>query len=475
MGRAGKRPAKRYGGVNLKKVWIGLSIACVLIGVIGTAEDVMSGTSFDEAGVILVFFGFFAALFAWLAWLWRIRSPLKRTSEQLGAMANTIKANSEANRKLSKPLKRRMWRYRIAGAIVAIAGVWMWVAGDWETVWIAVGTVVLIIGGAVFMMGSPSDYNSGTDAMTMIGFDRKFKIEEFYQAFKEVDTPLGSAWLGRFISSPYDSLIFGPDTGGQYIYFYLNGSGNTGYIGYSFLKNFISERLAEPIYPPKEDLGEDTAGHLCYHTDVFFFRDWLKECIEQYARTGQPLPFKDSNPSEVYTFTENFKLTGQNFEVRDAYQNTVYIVDGTFPLVNLRIFDIDENEIFRMTKEIGHALATYSFYYKGEPYGVLEKQFTFVRDKFAMNTKDGKLELIEYAGTVGHNFRVMMNGRLIGAIMDNMDITIRNVLWDNSFLVVFEKEYLPLVTAMAVMVTRELARDEEGGLTNRTGGITDIV
>ena len=148
--------------------------------------------------------------------------------------------------------------------------------------------------------------------------------------------------------------------------------------------------------------------------------------------------------------------------MQDAQENTVYIVDGTIPLINLYLYDTQENEIFRMTKEIGHALATYRFFYKGEPYGVLEKQFTFVRDKFAMDIKDGKLELIEYAGTIGHNFRVMLNGQMIGAIMDNMDITIENVIWDNAFLIVHEKKYLPLVTAMAVMVARELARDEDG-------------
>ncbi len=459
----------------MKKVWMGLSIASALIGVIGTAADMMSGSSFDDAGVMLLFFGLLTIFFAWLAWLWRIRSPIKRTAEQLGAMADTVKANSKVNRALPKPLKRRMWKYRIIGTAVAIVGVWTWLAGNWSIFWIAIGTVVLIAGIGIFMMGSPSDYNSATDAMLMIGFDRSQSIEDICRAFSEIQTPLGSAWMGRFRSSPYDSMIFGPDTRGQFIYFYLNGSGDTGYIGYSFMKNIISKRLSEPDYPPKEDLGADTAGHLCYHTDVFFFKDWLKESIEQYTRTGQPMPFRASIPSDIYTFTENFKLTGQNFEVRDAYQNTVYIVDGTVPLISLRIFDIDEHEIFRMTKEIGHALATYRFFYKGEPYGVLEKQFTFVRDKFTMNTKDGKLELIEYAGTVGHNFRVMLNDRLIGAIMDNMDITIKNVMWDNAFLIVYEKEYLALVTAMAVMVTRELARDEDGGLTNRTGGVTDIV
>ena len=262
-------------------------------------------------------------------------------------------------------------------------------------------------------------------------------------------------------------MIFGPDDRGQFIYFYLNSAGNIGYIGYSFLDNAIKEKLTEPVYPPVKDLGADTAGHLCYHTDVFFFQDWLKASIENYVKTGQVIPFMDASPSEVYTFTEDFKLTGEHFEVQDKDQNTVYIVDGMMPLINLYIHDTEGNEIFKMTKEIGHALATYRFFYRGEPYGVLEKQFTFVRDTFTMDINEGRLELTEYAGTIGHNFKVTLNGTLIGAIMDDMDITIENIVWDNAFLIVHDREYLPLITAMAVMVTRELARDEDGGLTNR--------
>ena len=106
----------------MKKVWIGLSVACVLIGVLGTIEDVMSGTPFEEAAVLLFFFGLLAALFAWLAWLWRIRSPLKRTAEQIGAIADTAKENNKAYRELSKSLKRRVWKHRIAGAVIAVVG-----------------------------------------------------------------------------------------------------------------------------------------------------------------------------------------------------------------------------------------------------------------------------------------------------------------------------------------------------------------
>ena len=458
----------------MKKIWLGLTIACLAVGILGSAWEVMSGAPFWDDGADILFpFLMLAAVFGYLAWLWRKRSPIKRTIEQISAIAGDVKRRSEANKELSPSLKRRMWVHRIVGILVCAAAVYMPIHGDWSTFWISVGTVTLIIGLAIFMLGSPNDYDAGTDAVEMVGFDRKFDINEFYEAFRNMRTPIGSGWLGRFISSPYDALIFGPDMRGQYIYFYLDWSGVVGYVGYSFVKGFISEQLNEPVYPPEEKLGEDTAGHLCYHTDIFFFKDWLKESLEQFAKTGTPLPFTKSEPSEVYTFTENFKLTGERFKVKDKDDNIVYEVEGTIPLINLRIFDTQGEEVFRMTKEIGHALATYQFFCKGEPYGLLEKQLTFVRDKFAMEVKDGSLEMTEYAGTVGHNFKVTLNGRLIGAIMDNMDITIRNVIWDNAFLIVYDKNYLALITAMAVMVTRELARDDEGGITNRFNDVID--
>ena len=451
----------------MKKVWIGLSIMCILIGILGTAVDLIEGNSLEDTAVVLFVLALFAAFFGWLAWLWRIRSPLKRAGEQAAMAANKVKESNDAYKGLSKALKWRVWKYRIVGALIAVLGVRMWPMGNWSTFWISFGTVVLIIGIAIFMMGSPQDYNSMTDTVKMIGLDREWTIEEFYEAYKEIQTPLGSAWLGYFYTSPYKSMIFGPDDRGQFIYFYLNSAGNIGYIGYSFLDNAIKKKLTESVYPPVTDLGADTAGHLCYHTDVFFFQDWLKASIENYVKTEQVIPFMDASPSEVYTFTEDFKLTGEHFEVQDKDQNTVYIVDGTMPLINLYIHDTEGNEIFKMTKEIGHALAAYRFFYRGEPYGVLEKQFTFVRDTFAMDIKEGRLELTEYAGTIGHNFKVTLNGTLIGAIMDDMDITIENIVWDNAFLIVPDRKYLPLITAMAVMVTRELARDEDGGLTNR--------
>ena len=179
------------------------------------------------------------------------------------------------------------------------------------------------------------------------------------------------------------------------------------------------------------------------------------------------LPFQEVLPSQIYSFTEEYKLTGQRFELHDMNDELVYEIEGTAPLISFRIYDKNHMEVFRMTKELVHALATYRFYLYGEPYGVLEEQFALVKDKFAMELTEGRLELTEYAGSIGHNYSVTLNGRMLGAIVDNMDLTVDNVFFDNAFLIVYEEKYLPLITALAVMAARELARDKDGALPNR--------
>ena len=71
------------------------------------------------------------------------------------------------------------------------------------------------------------------------------------------------------------------------------------------------------------------------------------------------------------------------------------------------------------------------------------------------------LVLREYAGSLGHNFFVLLNDRMLGSIMENLEFTLENVVFDNSVVICYEEQYLPLLTAMAIMVAREIARDDE--------------
>ena len=359
-------------------------------------------------------------------------------------------------------MKMRTFLYRLVGAVIVLLGLALLFKFWYSKFFISVATVIIIIGVAVFMMSSPETYNASTDMAKMVTMgDTVWTIEDFYKAFKNVPTPLGSGYLGHFYTMKQPALIFGPDNQGNYLYFWLANSGLVGYLGYSFLEGMIKDRITEPEIPMKEDFGENLADYICFQADVLLLQEHLYKSLSSFAKTGKVLPIPMSEPSEVYTFTEDFKLAGQQFDLCDKDGNFIYHIEGTAPLLKFYVRDEHEREVFRVEKEILHVLPTYRFYLNGELYGKLEKKLEFIRDHFTMDVAEGRLELREYAGSIGRNFSVLLNGRMLGAIMEDMQFTLHNIIFDNSVLMVYDTDYLPLMTAMAIMVAREIARDEE--------------
>ena len=344
-------------------------------------------------------------------------------------------AENTEKQQLSASLRARMWEYRMISVIVCAFSFWIAAKGNWNKIPVSIATVVLIIGIAIWMLGSPDDYNGSTDICSMIAMDCPRKIEEFYEAYKDVRTPLGSAYLVQFYTMKQPALMFGPDKNGDFLYFWLSKDGNIGYLGYSFMTSMIKGKYNDPIFPAEEDFGDNTAEYVCYQSDVLLMQKQLKESLE------------------------HFELTGQHFDLCDNEGNRVFEIEGTAPLRTLSVYDDQHNEIFKMTKKIVSVLPTYQFYYRGELYGTLEKKFVLVKDKFEMKVKEGKLELTEYAGSIGHNFCVTLNGKTLGTILDNLDLKMENIVFDNAVIIAYEEKYLPLLAAMAVMVARELARD----------------
>ena len=222
------------------------------------------------------------------------------------------------------------------------------------------------------------------------------------------------------------------------------------------------------MYPIHEDVAENLADHLSYHSDLMMFQSELKANLEHFVKNRNGTAVSEDFGVPDLHFHGGLPPDGPAFRSGDTDGNLVYEIDSTVPLKTFYIYDAMHTEIFRMTKELLHALPTYRFYLYGEPYGVLKKQFALVRDQFSMELPEGKLELREYAGSIGHNYSVKLNGTMIGAIVDNMDLTVGNIMFDNAFLIVYDAKYLPQLTALAVMAARELARDKDGGLSNRS-------
>lgn len=443
----------------MRKFFLILAGLTVLFGIHETAIDIYNRDFNFYSFLVILFLALVVAVLLFLAWLFDGKSPVTRAGEQAQNIVKKQQEKQEEIQTYSPALRRRMWKFRLISLALIAAAIWICFAGNWQEIPVFIATVVLIIGLAMWSLGSPADYNDAVDTVAMIDLGGSRKIEEFFDAFRQIQTPFGSAYLATLAPTDKTALVFGPDADGQYLYFYLSGDELLGYVGFSPMGITITGTLTQPDFPPAQPKDASLAGQLCYHSDIFRMKDWLKESLESYLKTGTPLPFQPLSPAQIYTFRENFKLTGQHFTLEDSEGNVRYTVDGTAPLVSLRVLDRDGQEVFRMTKQLGHALTTYKFYACGQLYGTLEKQLEFVRDRFTLETAEGTLELRQYSATLGHNYRVTLDGRMLGAIMEDLALNLPNLVFDNAYLIVYDPEKLPLLTAMAVMAAREQARD----------------
>ena len=69
-------------------------------------------------------------------------------------------------------LKKRKWKFRIAGGAVTLLGIYLMAVGYGETITLTIATVVLIFGIAIWSMATPESYNSMTDMIAMISMEK---------------------------------------------------------------------------------------------------------------------------------------------------------------------------------------------------------------------------------------------------------------------------------------------------------------
>lgn len=407
------------------------------------------------AGVILGAFNLF------ISWMFSSRSPAKRGKEEYDIRKEERNEEKKAFAALPQAVKRKIYRNKILGFIIGVIGFALIVRFYYSYVGIAIGTVILIIGVSLFMYSSESSYNRDIDVVKMITFNKATTIEEIYEAYKNVWTPFGSAYIARIRSSKRPVLIWGPDYLGRFLYLYGEKEGYNYYLGYSPLTGFIKEHITEPYLVPEEIDSSDLKSCVCLSANAILFELELFESIRSFAKKGEVLPIERTRDSQIYTFDEAFKLTGQQFGLYDMDGRKIYQIEGTMPLKTFRIFDQNQSEVFKVSKQLANALPTYEFTNQGEAYGVLKKRFSMAKDVFDMKVSEGTLVLREFGGFLGSNFVLTLNGNPIGAIMENFELTLENIIFDNSVLVVYDESRLALLTAMAVMVAREIARDKD--------------
>lgn len=325
-------------------------------------------------------------------------------------------------------------------------------------------TMLLIEGIATFIVAYVEGYNSMIDGMQIVE-GMKDDVDKLYKSFKDVNTPFGKPWIGIINPGSMRCLIYGPTKNGTFLYgcyemgtFFFGENENEQFIDQTHIEE---HRLKINVGGKSNELGE------IYNLAAMTYPARYHTMFENYVKTGiaaWPEAETDAEPEgKIYIFDEKFKLTGQKYHLKDTDGNNVYDLEGTAPLKNFYIRDSHSgSEVFRITKRLIHIFPHYDFYYRGEKYGSIRQEFKLTHDIFSMKTVEGKLVMKQVTATIGDNYAIKMDGRLIGTLSEKISLRIHDIVFDNFVLTVFDEHYKPLLTALAIMAEREQVRDRNG-------------
>ncbi|MCQ2592999.1 MAG: hypothetical protein MJ188_09480 [Treponema sp.] len=351
-------------------------------------------------------------------------------------------------------------------AIVAVSICFIiWIFFSYESIiGVFVGTVVLILGVTVIHGASDEDYNSNLTKIKRISETHGITFEKMYNDFKNLDTPLGKPWIGRAAWNVKQSMVYGPFKDNDLVYVYLKrGKCYISGTGMEDLKINTPEVQAHKLTFDESELSKNQL--VCFHLMNNLSVAQMHTIMQDYFKTGKAIwndniSWKDA---KAYAFTEEFKLTGQDFRMTDMDNNELYKIKGTYPLKTLYFYDSkNQKEVFKVEKKILHVLPHYDFYDENKLIGNFEQKANISRDVFKMETEMGLFEVKQDLDNFGAGHTVYLNGKMIGAIAKRLNLSLQNLIFDNFIFWTIDNRYRLLMAAFTVMIAREIVRDRNG-------------
>lgn len=158
---------------------------------------------------------------------------------------------------------------------------------------------------------------------------------------------------------------------------------------------------------------------------------------------------------QLYIKQKVYSLSGK-FSVKDAEENEVYFVEGSFMQMpkTFSIMDVARQEVAMITKKTFSFLPTFYVEVHGQETVMIKKEFSFFRARYSIDAAG-----IEVRGNWWDmDFEVYQNGELIGAVSKKW------FTWGDSYhLEILDDEMEPLLVALVVAIDYAKAAQSAGG------------
>ena len=145
------------------------------------------------------------------------RARLRRRISRLWARSarQKLKAGHAEFKSLDAAGKRRYIILRVLAVVLAAVSIMLFIKEL-----IVVPTLVIIVAVALWLAASPKSYNAAVSGVKMLSCPAELTVEKLAGDIAALDSPLGTPYLARIKFVPGKSLVFGPDSEGEYLYIY---------------------------------------------------------------------------------------------------------------------------------------------------------------------------------------------------------------------------------------------------------------
>jgi hypothetical protein len=322
------------------------------------------------------------------------------------------------------------------------------------------GGVIMLLAFGIFWNRGFGKFNDRSIYEKLIPTD--LTIDEIYEKLKDVETPLGRAWIAEHKGFEGDSIIFGPTVFKDCVAISRKG-GKIDIKHMTLLDNIIrkeeDEYRFEGFIDPKET--EVTPKRYSIFASfkiasVMLIRH-LTEFIEALDRD------RSAEPEDHYEIFKFYYHNSSEGWFRDEEDNDILKVENAYYPFTARVLDSDGNEMASIKpraynkKGVVIDSAGYDFYADGETFGEIERSKVGGRDIFTAKTDAGEFVISIFPSctraNVGCNYTVEKDGELKAVIGGSP-----NILFDttgrcqNDVILSYDDDYMVLYAIFEIFI-----------------------
>ncbi len=343
----------------------------------------------------------------------------------------------------------------IAAVVLLVLGFITMLSGH-----VVYGGVVALFGFGIFYLRGSGGYNSRSLYEKQI--KANIEIKALYEKLKDMDTPLGKAWLGGHKDLEGDCMIFGPNvfwdcivigrSGAQIV---MKHTMETNKILRDANEEYRFERLADPA--EYEATPERYAIYAGFRLTSVVMLDHLLKIVSDIA-SGKDVVIPED--LEDYRF---YYHNSSNGWFKDSEGNAVLQVDYSFNPFRAAVLGADGDE---MAAVIPHAFnkreepvagAGFELTANGEHFGEIRPFKEREGEGFIAETEDGTYRIRLFPavrkGNISCNYRIERDGKLMAVIAGSPNLIFDGIgTCRNDIVHSYDDDYLVLYAVIEVFL-----------------------